>query len=85
MGLQLSVAWQQCFLTPTAALILISCNCTGADDSDSGKTEFEKKMADPAWVAEVAAAWRAKMLSPNVINDEVEMAIDHWTPSLERN
>lgn len=55
----------------------------GADDSDSDKTEFEKKMADPAWVAEIAAAWRAEMLSPNVIRDEVEMAIDHWVPILE--
>lgn len=55
-----------------------------AEDSDSDKTEFEKKMADPAWVAEIAAAWRAEMLSPNVIRDEIEMVIDEWVSILEQ-
>jgi len=41
-------------------------------------------MADPMWVAEIAAGWRAEMLSPNAIHDEVEMAIDHWAPILEQ-
>jgi hypothetical protein len=56
----------------------------GADDSDSDETEFEKKMADPIWVAEIAAAWRAEMLSPAVICDEVEMSIDEWVSILEQ-
>ncbi|MCC8401885.1 hypothetical protein LJ655_08265 [Paraburkholderia sp. MMS20-SJTN17] len=55
-----------------------------AEDSDSDKTEFEKKMADPAWVAEIAAAWRAEMLSPYVIRDEVEVAVDRWVEILEQ-
>ncbi|EIF28411.1 hypothetical protein BCh11DRAFT_03814 [Burkholderia sp. Ch1-1] len=55
-----------------------------AEDFDSDKTEFEKKMADPAWVAEIAAAWSAEMLSPNVIRAEVEMATDDWVCILEQ-
>jgi hypothetical protein len=40
---------------------------TKANDPDAYEMAFEEKMTDPMWTAEIAAGWRAEMLSPDII------------------
>lgn len=65
-------------------LDLESMQLHAADDSDSDETEFERKMADPAWVAEIAAAWRTEMLSSGVTRDEVDAVAEAWMAMLDQ-
>ncbi len=65
-------------------LDLESMQLHATDDSDADETEFERKMADSAWVAEIAAAWRTEMLSPGVNRDEVDAVTDAWTVVLDQ-
>ncbi|MDR6203264.1 hypothetical protein [Paraburkholderia graminis] len=66
------------------ALDLESMQGLAANDSDADETEFERNMGNPAWVTEIAAAWRTEMLSSGVTRDEVEAVADRWMEVLDQ-
>lgn len=64
-------------------LDLEAMQLTAAHDPDMYENAFEENMATPAWVAEIAAAWRAEMLCPAIIREEATLVAERWIEHLE--